>query len=303
MRLPGRGGIRTGDVPSGGLAASDIGLRLLGLFSESSSAVRVLLADRLAVGEVLGSVHDEHEGADLGAVNRHVREDASGGTPVQVVAAGHLAERAAVSSRDKSARRRWFGEQAALWRFCLHEVGSCGRWLARDTVLEGRNEGQMSEGEEQELKEWAKRRDRETSLKARINRRLSPAMAQSQELADGGSRGRRASVVGGMPAEQRASSAVGRRAQCSGSSSNRDEVGPFCVVHVPWQGPQQALPRGCYAVFGSRGWAGFSLVSAALSGAPRPGPPLAIPEDTAEKPVAGGQGSALRFGERGASIG
>lgn len=63
-------------VPFGCLAASDIRRGLLRLLAQSSSAVRVLLPDRLAIRQVLGSIDDQDERADLGAINAHVGENA-----------------------------------------------------------------------------------------------------------------------------------------------------------------------------------------------------------------------------------
>lgn len=80
--------------PFGRLPATNIGCRLLGFFTKSSRAVRILLSDRLPVGEVLCAVHNDHERADGRAVDAHVREDARGMHPVERVRldefGGHL---------------------------------------------------------------------------------------------------------------------------------------------------------------------------------------------------------------------
>lgn len=62
--------------PLGRLSASDIRRGLLRLLTQPSSAVGVLFSNRLAIGQVLSSVDDQNEGADLGAINAHVRENA-----------------------------------------------------------------------------------------------------------------------------------------------------------------------------------------------------------------------------------
>lgn len=75
-------------VPSWGLAAANIGVGLLGLFSEASGTVGVLLADGLAIGEVLGTVNDEDKCADKRAIDTQVREDAGGVHPIEGVDLG-----------------------------------------------------------------------------------------------------------------------------------------------------------------------------------------------------------------------
>lgn len=71
--------------PLGRLAASDVGRGLLGLLAQAGSAVGVLLSDRLAIGQVLGSIDDQNEGADLGTINAHVGENAGRVHPVERV--------------------------------------------------------------------------------------------------------------------------------------------------------------------------------------------------------------------------
>lgn len=56
------------NVPSGGLAAADVGSGLLCFLSQTCSTVGVLLANGLEVGQVLCAVHDEDKGTDFGAV-------------------------------------------------------------------------------------------------------------------------------------------------------------------------------------------------------------------------------------------
>lgn len=84
-----------GGLPLGGLTTSLVGDGLLCFLSQAGSAVGVLLANGLAVGQVLGPVDDEDEGSDFRAVNAHVGEDAGGMGPVDGVGLDHLAERMA----------------------------------------------------------------------------------------------------------------------------------------------------------------------------------------------------------------
>lgn len=63
-------------VPLWRLPTSLIGVCLLRFLSKSCSAVRVLLAHCLAVREVLCSVNNENECANLWTVDSHVGEDA-----------------------------------------------------------------------------------------------------------------------------------------------------------------------------------------------------------------------------------
>lgn len=65
-------------IPSGCLSSPSICLGLLRLFAQSCSAVRILLAHGLPVWQILRSVHHQDEGPDLGAVDRHVCEEAGG---------------------------------------------------------------------------------------------------------------------------------------------------------------------------------------------------------------------------------
>ncbi len=72
----GDGGL--GCLPLGSLASANISRRLLGLFTESGSAVGVLLANGLAIGQVLGAIDNGDERADDGAVDREVGEYTGG---------------------------------------------------------------------------------------------------------------------------------------------------------------------------------------------------------------------------------
>jgi hypothetical protein len=64
-------------VPSWCLTSSDIGLGLVGFFAESRRAVRILLSNCLAIGQVLGSINNGDESADDGSVNGQVGKDSS----------------------------------------------------------------------------------------------------------------------------------------------------------------------------------------------------------------------------------
>lgn len=66
------------NVPLGCLAATDVGSGLLRLFSQAGSAVGILFTDRLAIGQVLSAVDDDDQSTNLGPVDCHVRENASG---------------------------------------------------------------------------------------------------------------------------------------------------------------------------------------------------------------------------------
>lgn len=52
------------DLPLRSLSSTNVGRRLLSFFAQSSRTVRILLSDRLSVGQVLGSVDDGDKGAD-----------------------------------------------------------------------------------------------------------------------------------------------------------------------------------------------------------------------------------------------
>lgn len=80
------GGRSARHLPLGCLATSDVCCGLLGLLAEACSAVRVLLADGLEVGEVLRAVDDGDEGADDRPVGGHVGVDAGGVGDVERVA-------------------------------------------------------------------------------------------------------------------------------------------------------------------------------------------------------------------------
>lgn len=91
-------------LPSGRLAAALVRLRLLRFLAEAGGAVGVLLAHGLAVGQVLGAVDDGHEGADLRAVDGHVRVDAIG-----VRRAGELSKRGRHGVGCSTKDRLWRG--------------------------------------------------------------------------------------------------------------------------------------------------------------------------------------------------
>ncbi len=93
---------RKRDLPFGRLAASNVRRSLLGLLAQSSSAVGILLADRLSVGQILGPVDYENECADFRAVNAHVGEDAGRVHAIERVVDFRLGRHAAQIS---SARR------------------------------------------------------------------------------------------------------------------------------------------------------------------------------------------------------
>lgn len=93
-------------IPSWCLPASDIRVGLLGLLSEPSSAVGVLFADGLPVGQVLGPVDDEHQRADKGAIDGHVGKDASSMRPIQRVSLDFGGRHVAVF-REGRRSRRW----------------------------------------------------------------------------------------------------------------------------------------------------------------------------------------------------
>jgi len=63
-------------VPSRRLPTADIGVCLLGFLAQTCSAIRILLSDCLAVGQVLGSIDNDHQSTNLGPINGHVRKDA-----------------------------------------------------------------------------------------------------------------------------------------------------------------------------------------------------------------------------------
>lgn len=89
-------------LPLGCLASSDIGASLLCFFPKSSSAVGVLLANCLPVGQVLCAVHNDDEGANDRTVEAHVGEDAGGMGTGDRVGLDHLDERVVERSPGES---------------------------------------------------------------------------------------------------------------------------------------------------------------------------------------------------------
>ena len=78
-----KGKFGCGHIPSRGLAATNVGVGLLDLLAEAGRAVRVLLADGLAIRQVLCAVDDKHKCANDGAVDAEVGKDAGGVRPVE----------------------------------------------------------------------------------------------------------------------------------------------------------------------------------------------------------------------------
>lgn len=75
-------------VPLGGLTTSLIGDGLFGFLSQAGGTIGILLANGFPIRQVLGSVDDEHEGADFRAVNAHIGEDAGRMGPIDVDGVG-----------------------------------------------------------------------------------------------------------------------------------------------------------------------------------------------------------------------
>lgn len=75
----------TACIPSRGLAATNVGVGLLCLLAEAGRTIRVLLADGLAIRQVLCAVDDKHKRTNDRAVDAEVGEDASGVRPVKAV--------------------------------------------------------------------------------------------------------------------------------------------------------------------------------------------------------------------------
>lgn len=69
-------------VPFWGLAASNVGCSLLGLFPQTSGTIRILLANGFAIGQVLGSVDHCNDGADFRTIHGEVGEDAGRMHPI-----------------------------------------------------------------------------------------------------------------------------------------------------------------------------------------------------------------------------
>lgn len=72
------GGVVSGILPFGRLAATNVCCCLPGFLSQSCRTIGILLANRFSVGQVLGSIDDGDEGADVWAVDGHVGKDARG---------------------------------------------------------------------------------------------------------------------------------------------------------------------------------------------------------------------------------
>lgn len=63
-------------LPSRSLTASHIGLRLFGLLAQACSDVRILLAQCFPVGQVFGTVENDHQSAYLRTIDRHISVNA-----------------------------------------------------------------------------------------------------------------------------------------------------------------------------------------------------------------------------------
>lgn len=108
--------LNASNLPFRGLTAADIGVGLLCLLPQAGSAVRILLADRLAVRQVLASIDNNNEGTDLRAINSHVGEDTGRVHPTEGINLG-------------------LGRHIVGWRVrgveavSEHELGRCRRVL------------------------------------------------------------------------------------------------------------------------------------------------------------------------------
>lgn len=88
------------DVPSGSLSSTVVSGSFFCFLAQPSSTVRILLAHGLAIGQVLCTVDDSHEGANGRPIDRHIGEDAGG--MIDLGELGHGAGIGGINALDQS---------------------------------------------------------------------------------------------------------------------------------------------------------------------------------------------------------